>query len=211
MSVVFSSPRSGHGDLYRIGPDGLSRLTRQDEFEGWPHHAPAGQKILYSRESGGWRHVWAMDLDGGNQTQLTTGRVLDQVIGFSPDGHRAYFMRALPTSGMGREAIVYEMDIDGQNLRPRPPAPLPPWPNRFTSTDGSQVIEFGSYGSSAPRILASDTGKEVRALVLPRGEVTWSALSPDGRTIAISVLQNGVDDVSIYRVRLDDLTAEKLR
>ena len=93
-SVVFSSPSSGRGDIYCVAREGLTRLTRSEEFEAQPFYSPSGDMISYVRESGGWRHVWVMGADGSNQTQVTTGSVLDDLVGFSPDGRKIYFIRA---------------------------------------------------------------------------------------------------------------------
>src|SRR3974390_432032 len=79
-SVVFSSPSSGHGDIYSVSRRGLTRLTQKEEFEAHPLYSPSGDKIAYVRESGGWRHVWIMNAVGSNQTQLTTGRGIDDIV-----------------------------------------------------------------------------------------------------------------------------------
>ncbi len=210
-SVVFSSPSSGHGDIYSVSRRGLTRLTQKEEFEAQPLYSPSGDKIAYERESGGWRHVWIMNADGSNQTQLTTGRVLDDLVSFSRDGKVLYFSRALPSTGLGREAVCHVMDLDGRNLRPQTPEPCQAAPMEFPSVDGRRLIAFGPYASSAVRVLDSGTRAEVDRINIPHGLLSRPALSYDGKMIAFCLLEDGANDVSIYLIRRDRLTAEKLR
>jgi len=210
-NVVFSSPRSGGGDLYRVAREGLTRLTESEDFEAQPFYSPSGDKIAYVREGGGWRHVWVMNADGSNQTQLTTGRVLDDLVGFSPDCRKIYFTRAMPSSGPSREAVYYVMDADGQNLHPNPPGSRPARSDEYPSADGRFILAFGPYGSSAVRVLTSDTREEMARLKIPPGLISRPALSHDAKTIVFSLLEPGVNDVAVYLIRRDRLTLEKLR
>jgi Tol biopolymer transport system component len=50
--VLFSTPISGHGDIYRISRSGITRLTCSDEFEAQPLCSPSRDCIAYVRESG---------------------------------------------------------------------------------------------------------------------------------------------------------------
>ncbi len=211
QSVVFSSPSTGHGDIYCVAREGLTRLTRSEEFEAQPLYSPSGNKIAYERESGGWRHVWIMNADGSNQAQLTSGRRLDFPIAVSRDGQKLYFGRALPTTGLGREVVYYVMDLDGRNLRPQSPQPRPAAPSEFPTGDGKRLITFGPYSSSAIRVLDSGTRSEVGRIEIPHGLHSRPALSYDGKAIVFSLLEDGANDVSIYLIRRDRLTAEKLR
>src|SRR5688572_21148318 len=75
-AIVFSSPRTGNGDIYQITRDGLSRvrLTESPAFETDPIFSPDGSTIAFTREVDHRRHVWLMDRSGLNQRQLTSGR-----------------------------------------------------------------------------------------------------------------------------------------
>jgi len=209
--VVFSSPSSGRGDIYSVTRIGLTRLTQSEEFEAQPLYSPSGDKIAYERESNGWTHIWIMNADGSNQTQLTTGRVLDGLVSFSRDGQKLYFSRALPSTGLGREAACHVVDLDGRNLRPQTPEPCPAASDEFPSDDGRRLIAFGPYASSAIRVLDSGTRAEVGRINMPPGLLSRPALSYDGKMIAFCLLEDGANDVSIYVIRRDRLTAEKLR
>jgi Tol biopolymer transport system component len=189
----------------------LSRLTRSDEFEAEPLYSPSGDKIAYVRESGGWSHVWIMDADGGNQTQLTTGRVLDSPVGFSPDGKKLSFTRALPSMGLAREGACYEVDLDGRNLRPQSREPCQTAPTEFPTDDGRRLVSFGPHASSAIRVLDRDTRAEMGRITTPRGLISWPAVSHDGKIIVFSLLEDGANDVSIYMIRRDRLRPDRLR
>jgi TolB protein len=210
-SVVFSSPRSGRGDIYRLTRGRLTRLTRSNEFEAQPIYSPSGEKIAYERESDGWTHVWVMNADGSNQSQLTTGRAMDSLVGYSPDGKKIYFTRGMPSSGLGREGVDLVMDADGRNLRRQPPRPWPASVDEFPSADGTRIIAFGPYSRSKIRVLNSATREEVGRLETPAGELSSPVLSYDGKMIAFSLFEDGAEDVSVYVIRLDQLALQKLR
>jgi dipeptidyl aminopeptidase/acylaminoacyl peptidase len=209
--IAYSSPSSGRGDIYRVSRKGLTRLTQSDEFEAQPLYSPSGDKIAYVRESGGWRHVWIMNADGSNQTQLTAGRVLDDLVGFSSDGKDLYFIRATPSTGLGRDGVCYVVDLGGRNLRPQPPETCPPRPNEFASADGTRIIAFGPYSSSAVRVLTSGTRDQVETLDIPDGEISRPALSYDGNVISFTLLEPEANDVAVYLVRRDRLVPQRVK
>lgn len=111
--IVFSSPRSGRGDIYRVASDGTNRvrLTDSDDFESDPLYSPDGSSIAYVREWSGGRNVWMMNADGSNQRAVTTGRFLDDIVDFSPDGERLYIYRGDLSTGMGRTTSRYQLDL----------------------------------------------------------------------------------------------------
>lgn len=71
--VVFSSPRTGNGDLYRVKIDGTSlvRLTSSPDYECDPQYSPDGRSIVFVREIGRQGDVWIMKSDGSDQRPLT--------------------------------------------------------------------------------------------------------------------------------------------
>jgi Tol biopolymer transport system component len=72
--VVFASPRTGNGDIYRVKIDGtdLMRLTSSPDYECDPHFSPDGLSIAFVREIGRQGDIWLMKSDGSDQRQLTT-------------------------------------------------------------------------------------------------------------------------------------------
>jgi hypothetical protein len=209
--IVFSTPRSGNGDIYCFSRGQLTRLTNSDDFEAHPVYSPSGDKIAYVRERGGLRHAWIMNWDGSNQTQLTTGRAVDYLIGFSQDSSGIYFMCSFPTFGLGREARYYLIDVDGKTIRRQRHETVPSLPSEFTSTNGEFAVSFGPYASSPIRILDRETREAIRHVEIPRGLLSLPALAYGGKKLTFCLLENGADDVSVYFISRDNLVVQKLR
>ena len=118
-TIVFSSPRSGEGDIYRVNSDGSGtiRLTSDPSFESDPVFSLDGSTIAFAREKNGCRHIWLMDRDGKNQRQLTFGRVLDDVQSFSPDGSELLLIRSPLPTGMGRLIGYFAVNLGTKTVR----------------------------------------------------------------------------------------------
>ena len=58
--IIFSSPRTGSGDIYQIDRDGSNcrRLTDNPAFETDPIFSPDGLTIAFTREVNQRRHIW---------------------------------------------------------------------------------------------------------------------------------------------------------
>ena len=86
--LVFSSPKSGRGDIWRIRIEDstMHQITNTSAFESYPRYSPDGESIFYLREYGGHRHVWKTDKEGQSHEQLTFGRMTDTLVDVSPDG-----------------------------------------------------------------------------------------------------------------------------
>jgi len=115
LHIVFSSPRTGHGDIVRASYDGsnCARLTKTNDYEGRPIYSPTGKSIAYMRETSGYSHVWIMSENGLNQIQLTSGRVIDNLVGFSKDAQFVFFSREKPTIGLAATYDLYSVSING--------------------------------------------------------------------------------------------------
>ena len=81
--------------LWAASLDGTAprRINRRGTVAVNPSMVPGTQRVLFHSTAGGAVNVWATDLDGGNQSQLTDG---DFDIGAkaTPDGKSIYYMRA---------------------------------------------------------------------------------------------------------------------
>jgi len=117
-TIVFSSPRTGNGDIYSIDRQGSRRvrLTNSPCFEADPMFSPNGDTIAFVRESGGCRHVWLMDKNGSNQRQVTFGRFLDDLDSFSPNGSTLLISRSRLSLGLGKEQIPYALHLRREAL-----------------------------------------------------------------------------------------------
>lgn len=122
-NVYFASPSTGHGDIYTLVKAGDSpvRLTTSTDFEASPLFAATGDKVVFSKEEGGLRHIWSMKGDGSKLTQLTFGRVLDDPVQLSTDGRYLLFSRSIvsPFDHGGRVTSdkLLDMESDAGGLQ----------------------------------------------------------------------------------------------
>jgi eukaryotic-like serine/threonine-protein kinase len=73
--IVYDSAASGHLDLWMIEANGTGekQLTADAGNNGWPSVSPDGRYVVFVSDRTGTTHVWRIDTDGSNPTQLTNG------------------------------------------------------------------------------------------------------------------------------------------
>lgn len=73
--VVYVSQESGNNDIWIMNADGSGRkrLTTDPNVDASPTVTPDGQTILFVSLRTAVPHIYRMDIDGGNQVQLTDG------------------------------------------------------------------------------------------------------------------------------------------
>jgi Tol biopolymer transport system component len=118
--IVFASPRTGNGDIYAVARNGTAkrRVTTSQEFEAWPLFAPGSDRIYFARETNKRRHIWVMNADGSNLSQVTFGDVLDDLREFSSDGTRLIINRSRLARGAGRSTRAYLLDLTAPGGKP---------------------------------------------------------------------------------------------
>lgn len=95
-SLVFWSPSSGCGDIYRCRHDGSQRvrLTSSDAFEAFPVSCNRNHLVAFVREENGMQHVWIMDANAKQEKRVTSApRSHDLPLEFSPNGQELLFLR----------------------------------------------------------------------------------------------------------------------
>ena len=177
-TIVYSSPRSGRGDIYRVGRDGTGdrRLTLTDDFETQPAYSPDGRRIVYLREVGGYSHLWVMDADGSNQSALTSGRTYDLSCQFSADGKSILFDRSPPTGGLGLTLKPCRLDVATKQVRDRGADEARPGQ---LSPDGKTRLVERADGKN-PDLWAEPVGGGAGKRLGPAQSAVYS---PDGRRI----------------------------
>ncbi len=190
-SVVYATPRSGHGDLYVVklkgGPP--ARLTSDPNYEGEARHSKNGRKVVFIREREGVGHIWMMDVDGVNAKQLTDGPEDDEHPSLSPDGSKIVFTRRVGDPkfrpGTGAACEVFVMNADGSDQRRLTDNERTDGWASF-SPDGRSILYCYYDGADHIAIMDLDGANSRRI-----GEGASPEFSPDGRRVAFVSGQYG--------------------
>ena len=91
--IVFSSDRSGSGEIWISNSDGSSpvQLTSLGRWAGTPHWSPDGRWIAFDSRLGGRGGVFVVSAEGGEPRRVTEGNWNDIVPNWSRDGKWIYF------------------------------------------------------------------------------------------------------------------------
>ena len=155
-------------------------------FHSW---SPDGRTILYTRGTKNGLTIYAISVDGGPETALSSGNGVDDDPDYSPDGKYIYF-----NSDRWGGMQIARMHPDGKEVEQVTFDPFKNW-TPHPSPDGKSIV-FLSYDPSvtthaankdiALRILSPSDGK-IRTLVnLIGGDGTMNVAnwSPDSKNIA---------------------------
>jgi len=154
--------------------------ARQDGDDGlsWTQEG----KVVFSSSASGKPEIWIAGADGGSARQLTSGLGLVIDPQACPGG-KALLFAAVRETGVH----IWRMDTDGGN------------PRQLTSGTGERDPECSSdgkwvayvTGNDYPRVwkVPMEGGSPVRMVDKPS---TFPAISPDGKRIAYSNLENAV-------------------
>src|SRR2546422_811042 len=186
-TVVFTSYRDGHAQLYAVAATGggtAGRVTNAAVNETQPALSPDGTEIAYLTDSSGVPKLWLCAADGSGRRPLTAGVGVagsgEASPSWAPSGDRLVFV-----STAGGTAGLYIVDVAGGT-----PTPLvadtsanvePTW-----SPDG-RLVAFASDRAGLTNIFVVDVVTlQIRPLtadVATAGQPTWLA---DGRLVYTS-------------------------
>jgi Tol biopolymer transport system component len=153
------------------------------------------------------RSIWRVNLDGSNLKQLTNGHG-DQTPSCSPDGKWVYFINNNPDR-------IRRVSIDGGAAEDVPGTQLP---NAIyggfaahVSPDGSKIAIVLTSATDATTTSPNDekialvsldpASKGARQMLVPNPHITGSAhFTPDGKSVAYAVRENGIDNVWVQPI-----------
>jgi len=149
--IVYSSRNGFDYDLWTMREaDGKREgkpLTNDSFSESDPVAAPDGKFVIFvSDRAGATQHLFRIDADGSNLTQLTFGESYDSLPDISPDG----------------KWIVYASSVNNQNRILKMPV------------SGGNAIQLTDYDSFAPSV--SPDGKLLACVSPPENRVQFARL-----------------------------------
>ncbi|MGA8142502.1 MAG: protein kinase [Candidatus Acidiferrales bacterium] len=176
-------------------------------------NAPESRRIVFAwaghGENSTGRSIYRVDLDGSNLTQLTTGHG-DQDPSCSPDGKWVYFINNNPDR-------IRRVSIDGGPVEDVPGTTIP---NTIyggfaahISPDGSKLAFVLTEASTAMVSPGTPSDEKIALVNLdpaakgshqflsPNLHITGSVhFTPDGKSVAYAVRENGVDNVWVQPI-----------
>jgi len=149
--------------------------------------AAVDSPLLFTTERDGNRDIYAMSVDGGSVTRLTTNPNEDRDPAWSPDYRQIAYISYLENG----DSAVFIMNADGSNPRRLTQASMGITPEAPTWSPDGQRIAFVTSGSGGLQIqVVNVDGTGFHRLIESTEESFDPAWSPDGRQIAYAVPQN---------------------
>lgn len=187
----------------------LSQLTISGGIHEFPAWSPDGKRIAYCKKVGGFKKIFAMDIESATETQLTTGYFDDIQPAWSPSGDSLLFVRSNQPQGKMQPGDVFGMYSNGDILHldlftGKEQTFLDNAFNPSFSPDGKLVAVDASWAGprriwivnsqgSNPQQVTTDVS-ETPNHVIPR----WS---PDGKKIVFQNMERTRFDIKTVDIR----------
>jgi hypothetical protein len=182
----------GHSIVYVVPVEGGTprRLTAQGPsyMHGW---SPDGAYLVYTGQRGGEYDIYRIDVEGGEETRLTTAPGLDDGPEYTPDGRFIYF-----NSVRSDTMQIWRMAADGSGQEQMTDDEYNNW-FPHVSPDGQQIVFLSYLPDVAPsahppykhvylRTMPIDGGEPtvVAYLYGGQGTINVPSWSPGGRRLA---------------------------
>jgi len=151
----------------------------------FPRPSPDGRFIVFVSDRTGSAHLWRMDLDGNNPTQLTNGSEDYLAFGFdfTSDGKWVVFTR------MGADEGLWKVSINGGE------------PTRLSTSravyypaisPNGKMLAYYSPGEHAVRVIGLDGKGPARQFDIPFGTIRWTQ---DSRSLLYIKNQSDVSNL----------------
>jgi len=190
LAMTCSSPARPEPRVY-IAPSGggTPRMLTENPLSWFHSWSPDGKTIAFARPSHGSGNIYAISVDGGPETALTTGTGISDDPDYSPDGKYIYF-----NSDRTGTMEIWRMLADGSKPEQVTFDGLNNW-TPHPSPDGNSILIL-SYGKGVTghpankdvtlRILNANDGKvrDLVGIVGGSGSDNVPNWAPDGKHFA---------------------------
>jgi hypothetical protein len=194
-SILFTSSRTGNGDIYAVGEGGgaVVRLTDHSAVDAEPARSPDGSRIAFTSTRNGNVELYSMNADGTDVRRLTNDSAVDTSPAWSPDGTKIAFS----SNRTENQYDIWVMNANGTGLQRlttnKKDDLTPAW------SPNGQKIAFSSDRTGAGDIYAMNANGGSEARLTMNGaieiEPDWS---PDGSKLAFSTDGHGSSNFEVY-------------
>lgn len=198
-TILFASAAIGSRILRSASTGGpataITTLALDQQTHRFPVWLPDGRRFLFfAAGAPNVRGVYLAAIDGGTPVRLIDA---DGAAAFDPLTARLLFVRQ-------RVLYAQALDLDSASLTGAPESIAEGIAVRDTysataisvATDGTSVYRTGSSGGFRQYVWVDDQGREMQRLGQPDPLAPLNpALSPDGRTVAFSRIEDGTTDL----------------
>ncbi|MBC7898612.1 MAG: PD40 domain-containing protein [Saprospiraceae bacterium] len=180
------------GEIWIVNRDGSEQrqLTNNDFIEGSPRISPDGTSIYFASNESGSRHVWRMNPDGTNRSQITKQ---NGGVPVSADGGHVYYVSSsndllykVSAEG-GEETLVHDKKMQRPAVSP----------------DGTLIAYFFLDNKEFKiAVMRSDDKEIIKVLKYGNSFVQRLAWSADNKTLNYILDSNGRN--SLWRQSIDE-------
>ena len=201
--IAYSVWRMGaDGEVWVMDADGKNARQVTSDPAGLLGWLPDGDRLAVIGKGAGGRGVWAVNLNGGRQEQLSDQATSLKMGNLSPDGQRIVYHDA------GNDTLnIWTANLDGSGARrltnDSELMAFPIW-----SPDGQWLAFEVKRGSDTQLAVMPSGGGAPEQLTSGRGQSWPGGWSPDGEKVAFAGMRDGVWNV--WWVSRRDKTARRV-
>lgn len=220
QTIVYSSPRTGRGDLYAVNRDGAGtrQLTRDPLYEAEPCFSPDSRRIVFVKQmkyvgNSYQSHLWIMNADGTGQERVTKDDTEYIRPTFMRDGLHILCLR--DAGGNNYTPVIVSLQDGSHKVVAAKPgevvlvtkrgAVTKHYPgegySHAISPDEKQVIFVSEPYSQTLWVMNADGTGRRQIYAHAQHFLAHPTFTPDGKHILFhEVLDGGVGDIMLVRV-----------